>query len=413
MINNSTIARIAQLITKYLRNEISAKEKEELEKWINASPNNRSFIVERMKPERVMRELEQVGLIDTEAIWQKVQKLIQPHSVLRIRTIYAVTVAATIALVVVKIVITISTPKTPLAVHSPVEVNCPQIILDDGRVINLDSMNIGDGIVCNGWWMTKTSSYHIAYYPHTDLNGKSHKKHKEVNQLSLPHGMIWSISLPDGSNVQLNAGSSLSYDITPLGERSHGTKMLLEGEAFFDIRHDATAPCSISTSKGTIVVLGTRFDVRNYRADSALIVSLLTGSIVISNGLKKVELKPGQQANIKKRNDSIHVGVDADTALTRSWTFPYFDFTHKNIIQVMKQFEKWYGLESTVYRGSVDTLTPGLLGGGHVSRELSLMELVQTLQQDDLGFSLKGNKFIVSQITRAVLSRHQLIYNRE
>ena len=65
------------------------------------------------------------------------------------------------------------------------------------------------------------------------------------------------VTLADGSQVNLSGGSAIGVDITSEERRVR----LLSGEAFFDVAHDAARPFTVEAGEARIVVLGTAFDV--------------------------------------------------------------------------------------------------------------------------------------------------------
>lgn len=87
------------------------------------------------------------------------------------------------------------------------------------------------------------------------------------------------LSLPDGSTVWLNAGSSLRYDSVSLknGERH----VFLEGEAFFDIAHNKQRPFRVRSGTMEIKVLGTAFNIKAYPEDANFETSLIRGAVEV------------------------------------------------------------------------------------------------------------------------------------
>lgn len=100
------------------------------------------------------------------------------------------------------------------------------------------------------------------------------------------------ISLPDGSQVWLNAGSSLCYNRDFL----HCRELQLQGEAFFDVVHDAAHPFTVHAGNAVTRVYGTRFNIEAYAAAAEVRVALQRGKIGIASGASAGEevLQPGQ-----------------------------------------------------------------------------------------------------------------------
>jgi len=105
------------------------------------------------------------------------------------------------------------------------------------------------------------------------------------------------VILPDSSVVILHPGSNISYHF------SDKTRELnLEGEAFFDIRHDARHPFLIHTGAVTTTVLGTAFNIKAYKGQSVIVV-VTRGKVSVSDGhARKVlaVLTPKQQVEVNQ-----------------------------------------------------------------------------------------------------------------
>src|SRR5690606_24206533 len=86
--------------------------------------------------------------------------------------------------------------------------------------------------------------------------------------LTTPHGGTYGVTLPDGSKVWLNAGSTLTY---PSRFNAEERVVSLEGEAYFEVRKSQTPaggmPFRVFTKGQTIEVLGTVFNVSAYATD--------------------------------------------------------------------------------------------------------------------------------------------------
>ena len=103
------------------------------------------------------------------------------------------------------------------------------------------------------------------------------------------------VAMPDGTDVWLGPGTSLSYDDT---FRVDGRNVELDGEAYFDVTHDAQHPFIVTTSAFRIRVLGTVFNVRSFSGESVAEATLAEGSVALQHpgGRNLICLHPGQQA---------------------------------------------------------------------------------------------------------------------
>lgn len=105
------------------------------------------------------------------------------------------------------------------------------------------------------------------------------------------------VTLPDGSEVELNLGTQLSF----ANYKDQRRVTLSKGEAFFKVSHDVTHPFVVRAAEGQIRVTGTQFNVWMY--EDQVRVTLLEGSVLVtsnkhlnSDGLR---LEPGMQARYK------------------------------------------------------------------------------------------------------------------
>ncbi len=90
-----------------------------------------------------------------------------------------------------------------------------------------------------------------------------------------PFGARVSFSLPDGTTGMLNSGSKLSYSLPFKNNR----QIKLEGEAWFEVRHDEEYPFEIRTGNSTLKVLGTSFNMSAYPDENYVEVVLQNGKV--------------------------------------------------------------------------------------------------------------------------------------
>ncbi len=107
------------------------------------------------------------------------------------------------------------------------------------------------------------------------------------------------INLPDGSIVDLNAGSKLVYKLQKSGIRM----VTLEGDAFFDVAHDQYRPFFIKAGNGIVQVTGTSFSVRTIPEADRIEVYVESGNVQFYRSRKKdkiLSLKAGQMGVLEQ-----------------------------------------------------------------------------------------------------------------
>jgi len=127
------------------------------------------------------------------------------------------------------------------------------------------------------------------------------------NEINTPKGSRTRLTLPDGTQVWLNAGSSIRY---PMDFFRGDRKVTLTGEAFFDVKKSSRKRFIVNTSDIAIEVWGTKFNVKAYPDESIIRTTLVEGSISIkklkgSVRDKETYLIPNQTAIYYKDENTI------------------------------------------------------------------------------------------------------------
>jgi transmembrane sensor len=172
------------------------------------------------------------------------------------------------------------------------------------------------------------------------------------------------VTLPDGSNVWLNAGSELVYAHDFLQHTQR--EVQLRGEAYFDVVHQDQHPFIIHTSAIQIRVLGTVFDVRAYPDDETTEAVLIKGAIevtlsgeperrVILHPKEKIVVsnKPGAAIQLDTLAEAAHATyaivpvkpMPHDTLIAEvSWIHNQLAFQQESFEALARQMERWYNV---------------------------------------------------------------------
>lgn len=145
-------------------------------------------------------------------------------------------------------------------------------------------------------------------------------------------------TLPDGTQVALNAGSSLKY---PENFKGKERKVTLQGEAFFDVTHDEQKAFVISAQDLQIKVLGTSFYVNTQSDENTMEVVLMEGSVQLDFNEKQMVLEPGQKAVILKQSGEIVRQENTDPNLL-AWKTRVLQFTDAPLHEIIDVLENVY-----------------------------------------------------------------------
>lgn len=100
------------------------------------------------------------------------------------------------------------------------------------------------------------------------------------NIVTVPVGQRVNLQLPDGTSVWLNASSEIIY---PAYFSGSTREIHLNGEAYFEVEHNASKPFIVHTETFDIKVLGTKFNVEAYKGMEGFTTALMEGSVEVTD----------------------------------------------------------------------------------------------------------------------------------
>lgn len=255
------------------------------------------------------------------------------------------------------------------------------LTLGNGRQILLDSVHTGQLASLGHYHIIKLGSGQLAFQPSDAPAGQ--------NKLTTPNGGSYQIELPDGSQVWLNAASSISF---PSSFSGNTREVAITGEAYFEVKHDAEKPFIVRSGNTIIRDIGTRFNVMAYADESVKKVTLQEGAVEVTHAgdNQKQLLTPGQQVQVSPTGKFTWIKqIDADAAI--AWKEGRFNFQDADLQTVMRQLSRWYNVE-VIYANGI----PDLEFIGQVQRDLPLSEVLKGLRMSGVHFKLEqGRRLIV------------------
>lgn len=234
----------------------------------------------------------------------------------------------------------------PVAVNSDYCVNdAPRLILGNGEVIHIDTMQQFENSDVR---IVRTGEGELTQLNKQEVGSIDTSK----NRLILPSEMRYTMYLPDGSKVILNANSCLTY---PNHFSTKERRVEIKGEAFFDVVKDKI-PFIVSASGVDIKVYGTRFNVNNFSRDKVETV-LVEGEVGVEMlGEEKVRLLSSQRALVDIQAQTV-TQDEIDPAKYIAWTEGFFFFDDDDLIHVLQTLSHWFGVRFDV-SGIVGTHIP-------------------------------------------------------
>jgi ferric-dicitrate binding protein FerR (iron transport regulator) len=198
-------------------------------------------------------------------------------------------------------------------------------------------------------------------------------------------------TLPDGSHVTLNNGSTINYPSKFIEQKR---QISLQGEAYFDVTHDPSHPFVITSGNICIEVLGTSFYVNTNNASGNLEVVLTSGRVAAYYADKpdnRVILNPGERTEISKTGQDFSKSVNTDENYM-AWKTKKIVFSDQPLSLIVQQLNK-------VYHSNIIISRPGI-GNCRMTVTFDNQQLDAVLNVVkatlDVDINKKGNTFVIS-----------------
>ncbi|WP_262246903.1 FecR family protein [Parapedobacter soli] len=378
---------IAELLKKKLSGALSASEEAELMRWAGSDAVYQDLLAQIEEGKSIEElvllryELEQGDEQDfTDKLRKNVGSRIsetdpssKPYSIRRMLPYAAAAVllvAGTVSWMMLRddVISVENTVYTEMVNDIAPGGNRAMLKLADGRVITLDE--IQRGIVVDDDEILYDDGTSLLSLSPSDADVE--RLAVPLLELSTPMGGTYYVELPDGTQVWLNAATTLRYPAKfGLTERI----VEVEGEAYFQVSHDANRPFKVNSSGQLIEVLGTEFNVTAYPDEAGVKTTLVEGRVKIQAAPEQgasastdfITLVPGEQSFVDNGN---LVKSLVDVSAVTAWKSGKFHFDGKSFQQVMNEVSRWYDLD-IVYPGGVPS--GQLVGDAYRSQNLSVV----------------------------------------
>lgn len=224
--------------------------------------------------------------------------------------------------------------------------------------------------------------------------GASPRAAASANRVVVPRGGIFFVTLHDGTNVALNAGSELSFPSS--FEGADERRVALRGEGYFEVAKDASKPFIVTTPEGLDVsVLGTRFNVQAYADDPQTQVTLLQGSVGVHHGTHRVVLDNGWQAVFDRTSGAMTTRHAENAAGTMAWSQGVFYFDAAPLSEIIASLERWYDVDFDTT--GVDIAAEGLFSM-RINCTADLNDILEMLHDvTGLSHTIKMRKVTITQ----------------
>ena len=241
------------LINRYFSGDATEKEAEELVEWIKADENNRKIFDQENKLFQLLNKSAIAKSVNIDDEWAKLKTTIS-GSGNQVQEVYS-----------------IKPEKTGRKIWMV-------------RVLQLAAVFV----------ILAIAGYFLAPY-----------LTKVENKVLTASNEITKASLPDGTNVTLSPGTTIEY---PSKFKEEKRKIKLDGEAYFEVRHDESQPFLIAAGNISVEVLGTSFFVNTNAPNNTVEVKVNTGKVAVYYTDKpenKIILTAGENTSLSKTENEL------------------------------------------------------------------------------------------------------------
>lgn len=398
--------KISRLIRRYILNESSPEEIRELTQWLAKDESNKELFIKLANGEYISEHLALLEEVDVTKAWERFQHSINRPENKSVRFRWFYYAAAIFVGIISTISLFLTTrhqknhPDTGIIAYMGTnslfhnDVAAPSgktaiLTLANGKKVSLGQYAQLRLRESDSTLLDNDSNVLTYYHP-----GGSNREKVLYNKLETPAGSTYHLALSDGTQIWLNAGSSVRF---PTAFHGIERNVYLTGEAYFEVNSDPTHPFLVETPGGMAVnVLGTHFDVMAYGNENKSMASLLQGKIRVRStnpATSSCDLQVGQ-AGIYNHHTGQLTMRSVDTSMVVAWRKGLFMFENNRLSDVMNQLSRWYDIAVEYKSDRVRTMH----FTGVVSRQENLSKVLEMLQlTGGAHFSIEGKKVTIME----------------
>lgn len=278
-----------ELTAKYLSQEISASERQELLAWVAASEDRQRRFDEMIQLWNITNEyVEETFETNTQKAWAKLDKVLDVPS---------------------------------KADEKPTQ---------EAKVISLNRFKI--------WTRVAAAIVFLGFGYWLFLNPKLSEPSMAIVFQTIEN-QSKEVQLPDGSTVWLNEKTTLRFiDSASINERW----VSLEGEAFFDVERNEQKPFTIHAGESVTTVLGTSFNLRAYPQETIVEITVESGKVKLENKVKEeVQLVAGKSGIYDQNSKKVSIRK-SKLENADAWRSQKLTFSHAPLEEIAETLERYF-----------------------------------------------------------------------
>lgn len=188
------------------------------------------------------------------------------------------------------------------------------------------------------------------------------------------------VQLPDGTQVNINSASQISY---PQNFGGKERVIELDGEAYFEVTPDKERPFIVKAAGLEITVLGTSFDISAYKDDPDVSVVLLTGKVDVTSTQGHCVMQPDEKLVYNKQTGLMTVGKVYSKEYVE-WTNGNLRFENESLEDIVKILSRVYNVKIVFDQDfpKEKYFFTGSIGSGGITNALDILSMTSALHYE-------------------------------
>ncbi|HJF71601.1 MAG TPA: DUF4974 domain-containing protein [Butyricimonas virosa] len=215
------------------------------------------------------------------------------------------------------------------------------------------------------------------------------KREVTYNEVIVPRGADYQLTLADGTHVMLNSDSRIRF---PDEFEGSERRVYVQGEVYFKVAHDENCPFFVETGAMMVRVLGTEFNVKAYEGTGTA-TTLVAGRVGVKTKTDSLTLVPGEQCEVDEVSGRLTIR-EADLVTVLAWKNGEFVFKDVALEDMMNELSRWYDME-VVYESEALKSDRYYI---YVERSKTLEEVLNKVALiGNMKYKIDGKKVIISR----------------
>jgi transmembrane sensor len=386
--------KMQNIIVKYLSNQATFAELDELDKWVKNPENEKlfqSYIRTNYAIDYNVKKFNSDKIKLMLAMEIAKEKKVFRLKKIRQRIFYMAAASVVIGVLATGFFFKDSSSNKPsetmpVLVNNTIQPGTDKatLTLEDGTIVQLSK---GNNFKTNS---ANSNGEEIVYVSNNPNSANVNKP--SYNYLTIPRGGQFHLVLADGTAVWLNSETQLKYPVA-FQEGNPRQVELVYGEAYFEVSPSTAhkgARFVVVNKKQEVEVVGTKFNIKAYKDEFNIYTTLVEGKVDVNIGTQKQRLIPNQQLNLDLSSSKTQIQtVDVNSII--AWKDGVFSFKGKTLKEIMKVIGRWYDVDVVFENKKLETLT----FRGSIEKKQPLEEILSIMKSNTINSYEYKNKTII------------------